>query len=219
MHNRNVLVCDDHPIFRSGVVVCLNEIENISVVAQASDVTSAIAKLEIYEPDTLVTDLSMPGQNGFDLLKWTIGNQPSVQVFVLSMHTELAFVRKAKELGAAGFLAKEDAETELLDAFSQSSSGFYTSQSIGRTSQDQFSDLNANTMEIEALKYISTAEHRVLNLLADSMTNKAIAERLRISSRTVEAHRHRIAGKLDLKGPNKLIEFAIKNKSHIQNYS
>lgn len=216
MRDRSVIVCDDHPILRNGVVYCLNEIEGITVIAQASDVPSAKAKMEIYTPDILVTDLSMPGESGFELLQWARKTMPKTVVIILSMHTELAFIRRAKELGAVGFLAKEDAETELVEAVAHTGAGFYTSQSIGRSIQNELPELDLSELEDEALKYVSAAEMRVLQLLAISMTNKAIANDLNISPRTVEAHRQRIAKKLDLKGPNKLMEFAIKNRNSIR---
>lgn len=212
MVERTVIVCDDHPLFRSGVVSCLSEMAGVVVVAQATDAASAKAKLQLYTPDILVTDLSMPGENGFDLLIWAKQEMPELVVIVLSMHTELAFVQQARELGAAGFLAKEDAETELIGVITQNNNGFFTSQSIGSSMPPDPPALLASPRETELLKYISSAEMKVLQLLAHSMTSKSIADQLNISPRTVEAHRRKISEKLDLKGPNRLIEFAIKNR-------
>lgn len=209
MTDRKVIVCDDHPLFRSGVVHCLNKISGLKVVAEASDVQSAIAKLQIYEPDILVTDLSMPGASGFDLLKYAQEKMPKVQVIVLSMHTELNFVNQAKALGAIGFLAKEDAETNLIHAVNHELGLFYTSDSIGRTELQPIDIKRQADPFVSLFGNVSAAEMRVLSLLSNSMTNKEIAARLNISPRTVEAHRFHLAEKLNAKGPNKLLELAI----------
>ncbi|MBL4891910.1 MAG: response regulator transcription factor [Rhizobiaceae bacterium] len=216
MATQSVIVCDDHPIFRNGVVHCLNEIPNLEVVAEASDVPSAIAKLQIYTPDILVCDLSLPGQSGFELLQWSKKHMPGIRVIVLSMHTELAFVQRAKKLGAVSFLAKEDAETDLLHAVEQTDGGFYTSQSVGRRSTPSPTLAKEEGAFHSAIKKVTVAEMKILNLLSDSLTNKAIAKELNISPRTVEAHRFNLSDKLDAKGPNKLLELAIQYRNIIR---
>ena len=215
MAESTVIVCDDHPLFRNGVELCLEKIPGIKVVAHASDAASARAKLELYTPDILITDLSLPGESGLELLSWAKQFNRELIVVVLSMHTEMAFVQRARELGAAGFLAKEDAETELVNVLTQSRGEFYTSQSIGSVSQRELPDLELLTKDEELFRYLSAAELKVLQLLAESLTSKSIAEKLNISPRTVEAHRRRISEKLDLKGPNRLMEFAVKHRSQL----
>lgn len=213
---QSVVVCDDHPIFRNGVVHCLNEISDLEVVAEAADVTSAIAKLQNYTPDILVCDLSLPGQSGFELLQWAKEHMPAIRVIVLSMHTELAFVQRAKELGAVSFLAKEDAETDLLHAVAQVRGGFYTSESVGRGG-NKLPPLGKEEGAFHfAVKSVTVAEMKILALLSDLLTNKAIAKKLNISPRTVEAHRFNLSEKLNAKGPNKLLELAIQHRDVIR---
>ena len=212
----SVLVCDDHPIFRDGVVHCLRQIPQVAVVAEASDVESAIAKLQLYEPDILVCDLSIRGGSGFDVLAWVAARKLDIRVIVLSMHTELQYVQKARKLGAAAFLAKEDAETDLFQAVTHPRDSFYTSDSIGRSSADLVLPLPPVD---DLLRKISPAESRILLLLSDSMTSKEIAAALNISPKTVEAHRFRLAEKLDAKGPNKLLEWAIKYRHILRRHA
>lgn len=190
---------------------------DLEIVAETADVSSAIAKMQIYNADILVCDLSLPRQSGFELLEWVQDNMPSTQIIVLSMHTELGYVTKARALGAKAFVAKEDAETDLLVAIHQFTDTFYTSESTGH------SNLNTLTLDQDAIRFyadlekVSTAEKRVLALLAQSMTSKSIAKRLNISPRTVEAHRLHISQKLGVRGPNKLLELAIQHRDIIQN--
>lgn len=214
--SRTAIVCDDHPMFRRGVVQCLNDAPDIEVVAEAATVASGIAKLQIYEPDILVCDLALPDGSGFDLLTWVQQNMPGVCSLVLSMHTDLPLVQKARSLGATGFLAKEDAEIELLIAIGQAPGGFHTSQSIGSPS------LPAGLIPSHCLSagldlsHVSLAEMRVLVLLSRSMTSRDIATQLHVSMRTVEAHRYRLAQRLDARGPNKLLELAILNRVQLE---
>ncbi len=208
---QDVLVCDDHPLFRKGVVSSLQENPCLKVVAEASNGDACIAKLQIFEPNILITDLSMPGLNGFEILQWTRINLPETIVFILSMHTDLQYLQKAVELGAAGFLSKEDAQFELLGAIDQTGKGFYTSQSIGTTSPDNLLQLQYSEFA-SALRNVSDAEMRVLVLLTKSLTSREIADQLSISPRTVETHRANLAEKLDAKGPNKLLQLAIKHE-------
>jgi len=207
------VVCDDHPLFLRGVLACLASDPDVEVVATAVNGQACIAKLEIYSPDILVADLQMPVINGFEVLSWARTNRPRLRVLILSMHTELAYVRKAQALGAAGFIAKDDAETDLLAAVRSKVGAFYTSGSIGRSQPAPmpFTDTGFR----EALRTVSGAELRVLVLLADNLTSRQIAERLHLSVRTVQAHRVRLSEKLGARGPHKLLELALLHRAEI----
>lgn len=213
MSRYTVIVCDDHPLFRSGVVACLAGGPDIEVVATAADGQACVAKLEIYRPSVLVADLSMPLMSGFEVLEWARANQPALRVLILSMHAELAYVRRARELGAAGFMAKDDAEAELLAAIRARPDVFYTSGSIGRT---QMARPLLNDVALgSALHRVSEAEMKVLVLLTENLTSRQIAERLHLSVRTVQAHRISLSKKLDARGPNKLLELALRRRDVI----
>lgn len=212
--DRSVIVCDDHPLFRSGVLDCLMAMPNIKVVAEAADGEICIAKLKIFRPDILITDLAMPLLNGFEVLAWVREHQPDVATFVLSMHTEFGYLQEAQELGAQGFIAKEDAQAELLAAIGNIGNGFYVSESVGRLSAENIPVLKDEAL-MRALDTVSDAEKRVLLLLTRSLTSKEIAEQLHLSPRTVQAHRLSLARKLNASGPNKLLEFAISHQKEI----
>ena len=207
--SQTVLICDDHPLFRKGVLGCLAEDGDLHIIGEASNGEACIAKLKVFEPDILITDLSMPGINGFDVLAWVRENLPQVKVFILSMHTELQYLERAINLGAAGFLAKEDAQSELMAAIRQSDLGFYTSESIGTSHSISLPPPQDGDF-VKAMRDVSGAEMRVLVLLTQTLTSRQIADRLNISPRTVDAHRASLAEKLNAKGPNKLLEIAIR---------
>ncbi len=213
---KTILVCDDHPLFRSGVVSCLAADENLTVVAEASDGESCISKLEMYRPQILVIDLSIPRIDGFGVLEWVRENHSDVTVFVLSMYTDASYAQRAMELGARGYIAKEDAQSELLTAISQLSGEFFTSESIGRQTRSHLPPLQDHEVK-KALRNVSDAERRVLELLTESLTSREIAERLGLSTRTVQAHRVSLADKLNAKGHNKLLQLAVAHREAILN--
>ena len=138
-----------------------------------------------------------------------------MRVFVLSMHTELSFVEKARKFQVDGYLAKDDAEFELVHAIRTPVGDFYTSESIGQ--QNFYMALDMPSQEfLSSLTKVSAAEMKVLVELSKSKTSREIAEALHLSPRTVEAHRFKLAEKLDAKGPNKLLELAIQYRDLIQ---
>lgn len=209
-----IVVCDDHPLFRAGVVSCFADRADLEVIAEATDGAACVTKLELFAPEIVIADLSMPIMDGFGVLEWLADNMPKTRAFILSMHTDLSYVQRARTLGAAGFLAKEDAQSELLAAIDHQGD-FYTSSSLGKSAS------TANLSPIDetlrkALDHISNAEKRVLFLLTENLTSKQIAERLHISARTVQAHRVSLAHKLDIKGSNKLLELALRNAETIR---
>jgi DNA-binding NarL/FixJ family response regulator len=207
------VVCDDHPLFRKGVVACLASDPNLDVISSAADGQACIGQLELHRPSILVIDLSLPVLNGFEVLEWARKHQPGLRVYILSMHTELAYVQRALQLGAAGFLAKEDAETELLAAIRSTPGDFYTSSSTGRLRQP--STTLADVGFQKALSRVSDAEMKVLVLLTENLTSRQIADRLCLSSRTVQAHRVNLSAKLEARGPNKLLEVALGHRDEI----
>lgn len=216
--SQKILVCDDHPLFRAGVVSCFSERPDLEVVAEAIDGASCVTKLELFTPDLLIADLSMPVMDGFEVLEWLTENQPSTRAFILSMHTDLAYIQRARSLGAAGFLAKEDAQSELLAAIDQSFGDFYASSSIGRA------NVAAELQPIDqgvraAMRLVSEAEMRVLLLLTENVTSREIAERLNLSVRTIQAHRVSLSDKFGVRGSNKLLELALRHGAMIRQYS
>lgn len=207
------VVCDDHPLFRKGVVACLESDPGLEVISTAADGQACIGQLELHTPSLLIADLSMPILNGFEVLEWAGKHQARLRVFILSMHTELAYVQRARELGAAGFLAKDDAETELISAIRTASGGFYTSSSTGRQNQQRTTLVDVDFQK--ALSRVSDAEMKVLALLTENLTSRQIADRLHLSSRTIQAHRINLSAKLDARGPNKLLELALMHRAEI----
>ncbi len=210
---RKVLIADDHPIFRAGLRQLVEEEKGYEVIAEAGDGSACIAVLEIIKPDLVVLDLAMPGIDGYGVLNWIKENAPDVIAIIISMHSSRGFATKAKELGARAFIAKEDSANELHNAFLTPKGVFYLSASVGG-SGSQIIEPGSGNLQVESamkLESLTPAEFKVFELVGQSLTSRQIGEKLHLSYRTVQTHRQRINQKLDLSGPNSLLQFALRH--------
>lgn len=201
-----VLLADDHPAFRAGVSKYFAERNDFESVIEAADGIDCLEQLVKWNPDWAIIDLAMPGKTGFDVLETLVARGLETRVVVMSMHAEKAYADRARELGASAFIAKEDALTELDHALLQKEGDFYSSVSVGRVTLNLLEESTKNKLAL-----LTPAEKKIFHLLGNGMTSREIGEELHISTRTVQTHRRNITDKLDLHGPNKLLEFAVRN--------
>jgi len=203
-----LLICDDHPLFRVGLRAALASEPAIEIVGEACDGRECIAMLQSLVPDVVLLDLALPGLDGYEVLRWARERQPGLRAIVLSMYSEWPFAERARALGAAGFIAKEDALSEIHAALTHDRATFYASASMNRAPVPAVAGCGAGIDD--RLHALSPTEQRVMGLLSQSLTSREIAERLGISHRTVQTHRAHIADKLDIHGVNRLMELAIR---------
>ncbi|MBW8639355.1 response regulator transcription factor [Hoeflea sp. WL0058] len=209
---QKVLLADDHPIFRTGVRHVLEANGTFSIVAEVGDGRAALSQIDILKPHFVVLDLNMPEIDGFSVLKRikAIGNP--AKVVIVSMHAAESYAKRAYELGAIGFIAKEDAPSEIVSVLQNSNGEFYMSQSVGNP-DPRFAPAVGETEDRHDFSTLTNAERNVLVLLSFGKTSKEIALELNISPRTVQAHRRNIADKLDVHGTNRLLEIAISHRT------
>lgn len=203
-----VLIVDDHPIFRRGVRDVLEDHGRFEILAEASDGAEALELIREHDPAIVVMDLAMPRADGLDVMaqatRW-----PDVPLFViLTMYDDIAWLQRAFELGANGYLLKDHAEEELINCLETVSAG---GRYVGSGLPWQF-DADGAIRIPDPLESLSPAERRVLRLVAEYKSSREIADLLNVSVRTVDNHRAHIAGKLNLQGPNALLRFAVKHK-------
>ncbi len=211
---KRVVLADDHPIFRTGLRQILEGEGSFEVVAEASTVAECLSAASSLKPDFVITDLSMPDRDGYAVVEWVRVNLEDTRVVIISMHSHKDFVEKAIRCGAHGFVAKEDAGAELIDALQVETSAFYTSASAGQPAvmpRPGFSVDHAITL----IDRLTSTEKMVLEQIANSKTSPQIADELGVSARTIQTHRQNISQKLDLHGANSLMNFAIKNADRI----
>lgn len=214
--SKSVMIADDHPIFRSGLRKVIEADPGYRIVGETSDGNTCMAHAEILKPDILIVDLNMPGKDGFEVVRWTKRNLKECRTIIVSMYSGKDFVQQAIEAGANAFVAKEDAEAELMKALDGDRDGFFLSSSAGRQDTSfSFGD-RADRGEREKIAGLTATEKKVLRLVARSMTSREIAEALGIAERTVHTHRQNICAKLELKGINSLLQFAIRNRTFLE---
>ena len=199
------MLADDHPAFLQGVAHHFSRNAEFETPLLVNDGQACLELIKRVEPDWAIIDLAMPRLTGFDVLDALLSSHISTRVIVLSMHADKSYAAKAERLGACAFIAKEDTLGEIDKAMSNAADRFYTSASVGRPT-NVFVDKSTTL----SLHNLTDQEKRVLTLLGNGQTSREIAAQLSISPRTVQAHRRNMAEKLDLQGPNRLLQFAIE---------
>ena len=211
-----VLIADDHPIFREGLARVISRDARLRVVAEAEDGDDAVARLGELRPDVAVLDLDMPGRDGFAVVRAVQDARLSVKVIILTSHKNEELFRSALDLRVDGYVLKDGAVMEIVNAIRAVAAGRnYFSAELSTyllNRANRAADLVERNPSIADL---TPAERRVLRLVAEEKTSKEIAEILCISLRTVENHRSHICDKLDLHGFTALVRFAITHKSEL----
>ncbi|OZI13234.1 DNA-binding response regulator [Bacillaceae bacterium SAS-127] len=203
-----VMVVDDHDLIRKGIILLLGNYQDIEVTADAGDGNEALVLAMQTEPDVVLMDISMPnGLDGFTTTRQLLLQQPNIKVVLLTMHDEEAYIRKAIQSGAHGYILKKSQGSELYEAIYHVYHGrcYYNTD---------LSEAQIEKMMKEKEKPISPLtlrEQEVLRLNVLGYTNKEIAEKLHISAKTVENHKANIMNKLGLKQKHEMIQYGIKN--------
>ena len=202
----SVLVVDDHPIIRHGVCQTLGLEPDLQVVAEASSATEALDALRTFSADLAVIDVSLNGTNGIELIKQIRNEHPRLPILVLSMHDESLYALRAVRAGAGGYIMKREAPDLLLTAVRKVLGGeVYLSPALERSARPA-EDPAAAANPIDAL---SDRELEVLDLVGQGHHTRDIAQRLDLSSKTIETHRLNMKDKLGLKTAPELIRYAV----------
>ncbi len=198
-----IVLADDHAVVRSGLRMLLDSERDFEVVAEASDVDSARRYLRGHHPRVLVLDLNMPGGSSLEAIPAMRAESPDTQIVVLTMQQEPAFAREALRAGALGYVLKEAAEEELVEAVRLAAKGeSYLNPRLGARI--------ASEPPPEPPDDLSEREVDVLRLIALGHTNAEVGEQLYLSVRTVETHRAHIQQKLRLSTRAELVGYAIE---------
>lgn len=203
-----VLLADDHALVRSGIRSLLQSLDNVEVVGEAGDGDTALKLIEQLAPDIVLMDITMPGLNGLEALPRIRTAFPAVRVIILSMHTNEAYVSKALRSGAVGYLLKDAATIELELALQAVSRGdTYLSPAV---SKQLIADHVRRDTPAAAADPLTPRQREILQAIAEGHTTQQIAQRLKISVKTVEAHRAQLMDRLDIHDVAGLVRYAIK---------
>ena len=202
----SVLLVDDHAVVRTGLRLLLEREQDIDVVGEAGTAEEGVLASRDLQPDVVVMDVVLPDESGIEATRTIIGEQPDARVLVLSMQEDPTYVREAFGAGASGYLLKEGADRDLVQAVREvGAGGRYVHPGLGARL------LTAETAERAKAEAdpLSTREREVLRLLALGHTNQEIAQLLTISVRTAETHRAHIMRKLRLRTRADLVRHAL----------
>ena len=201
-----VLVADDHAVVRRGVVQILAESPHIVVAGEASCGSEVLRAVRENDYDIVLLDIAMPGGSGLEVLKELQSLKPDVQVLILSMYPEKQYALRALKAGAAGYLTKDSAPDELIEAIERISQGNkYITRSLA---QEMASELGGKAGK-ELHETLSDREYQVMRLLASGKSVSEIATQLSLSVKTVSTYRTRILEKLDLKTTAEIMHYAL----------
>ncbi len=209
-----VLIADDHPIFREGLVKVIERGGGFSVVGQADDGAAALKLALELRPDVAVLDVSMPVMDGLEVVKRIHQEALPTETVILTMYRDSTYFSAALDLGVRGYLIKDSAVSELHSCLKAVAEGqYYISPSISHLLVERARKAESLPGSVPTLDSLTPAERAILKLLAENLTSREIAEKLFVSVRTVENHRTHMCAKLGIKGHNKLLQFALENKA------
>jgi two-component system response regulator NreC len=205
-----ILIADDHAVMRAGLRLLLNGQEDMQVVDEAGDGWQTVEKAVALKPDIVLLDITMPGLSGLEAARQIRQKAPEVKLVVLTMHDDEAYLRQFLQIGAAGYIVKKAADTELVDAIRAVHRGeSFIHPSLTRVLIDRYLQQQPPVKVKESVEELTPRETEVLRLVAQGYTSQQVAEQLSISVNTVETHRAHIMEKLGLRGRAQLVRYAI----------
>lgn len=212
MEKIRILIADDHTILRDGIRSLLSDVPEFQVIGEADDGHTAVQMACELEPDVILLDIAMPVLNGLEATRQIRRYAPRVKVLILTMHENEEYIRQALAAGAMGYILKDAAARDLINAIRQVQRGeLVLSPAVTRLVIEDY--LRWGDVQTEASDEILTPREReVLQLIAEGHTNRQIADILCVSIKTVQTHRSNIMAKLDLHDRSELIKYAIRKK-------
>ena len=211
-----ILISDDHPVFRQGLRQIIETDPQLKVIAEAADGEQALAHLRNTPVDVAMLDLSMPLKDGFAIARDAYELHLTTPLIFLTMHKEEQYLYAALDLGVKGYILKDSPITEIINCIKSVVAGQeYISPALSSLLIRRNARVAAPVEDKTALQQLTPTECRVLKLIAGGRTSREIAIEMGIGVRTVEHHRSNICEKLDLRGYNALIKFAIQHQGEL----
>ena len=207
---KRILLVDDHPLMREGVAQWIQRAPGLEVCGGAESAAQALGLVERLKPDLVLTDISLTGRNGLELIKDLRASQPGLPVLVLSMHEESLYAGRALRAGARGYVMKRAGGDRVVEAIGEVLQGrIALSPEMATHLLEEYSGRQAHSRRVP-LPSLTDREFEVFQLIGEAKTNREIAEQLRLSVKTVETHRMNLARKLNLKSAAEMLRFALQ---------
>ena len=210
---KEIVIADDHPLFLYGVKQLVEDSGKFEITGEFNSGENVFQFIENNKPNFAILDIRMPGCSGLEIVEKISNSGLPTKVILLTMYKNLNYFYKSVSFGVKGYILKDSAAKELIEALTEISNGGVF---ISRDLQNQFDNRKIDSykqkMTMLSINSLTAAERNILKLIAEWKSTKEIAEQLFISERTVSNHRNHICEKLNLKGANRLVRFAIENK-------
>ncbi len=205
-----ILLCDDHQLLIDGLRPLLDKQPNIEVVGVAKDGLEAAELAQKRQPDVILLDISMPRLNGVDAARRILREQPDIKIIMLSMHDDRRFIKESLRIGARGYILKESAASEVIEAIHAVQKGelFFSRSVRDQVLHDYVEGIRVG--EVSSDSPLSGREREVLQILTEGKSTKDAAAILNVSVKTVESHRKQIMDKLNLHSMAELTKYAIR---------
>jgi two-component system, NarL family, response regulator NreC len=211
MPRLRILLADDHTIVRQGIRKIVEDHPDREVVAEAGDGREAVRQALELKPDIALLDIGMPLLNGIEATAQISRRAPTVKVIILSMHPNEAYITRALQAGAKGYLLKDSADTDLIRALTLVSQGkSFFSPAVAKVMLDDYVRHLAARGIVDRFDSLSEREREIFQLVAEGRSNKEIADLLFVSPNTIETHRAHIMEKLDVHSAVELVLYAVR---------
>jgi DNA-binding NarL/FixJ family response regulator len=207
---QRIMLVDDHPLVRRGLTQLINGEDDLFVCAEASCGEDALANVDDVNPDLVVVDIALKGINGIELIKRMRSRLPDVKMLVSSMHDESLYAERALRAGARGYINKEEAPENVIEAIRQVLSGRVF---LSSTMKDRLLSVmidGGEPKEQSLVEALSDRELEVFTLIGRGLTTREIAHRLHLSVKTIETHRERVRSKLNISNSSELMRHAVQ---------
>jgi DNA-binding NarL/FixJ family response regulator len=211
---QKIMIADDHFLIRAGVKQMITQLENVALVAEAVSGKQALDLFDEHKPDVLLLDISLPDMTGIEITQRIMAEHPGAKIIILSMHNDGEYISKCIELGVKGYVIKNESGDELQYAVKSVLAGKeYFSREVQDVIFRKYTSavIKKATKEVDKVT-LTNRERDILQLLAEGLTSNQIADRLFISTRTVETHRANLMKKLDAKNSIELLKKVTEQK-------
>ena len=205
-----ILVVDDHPMIREGLVRLVDNEQDLAICGQADDALEALKAISETKPDVVVVDISLKNSSGIELMKSIKAQYPKLPVLILSMHNEALYAERALRAGAMGYIMKQEASEKLLAAIRHVLCGqIYVSDKVSKRLIRKLAR-GKTDMVASPIDSLSDRELEVFHLIGQGYGTSQIAEKLYLSIKTIETYRTHIKEKLNLTNSRELLQYAIQ---------